>query len=126
MIVGLGIDASAVERCLNKGEHFVKKFFHPDEYERWKSMEESAPEIRAQFLASRFAVKEAYAKARGTGFCAQVVPCEINTVTDSLGKPQVRLSGATLESHPQGCSIHVSITHEKPLAIAVVIIEKEG
>ncbi len=126
MITGLGIDATSVERCLDKGEHFVKKYFHPDEYERWKSLETAAPGIRAQFLASRFAVKEAYAKARGTGFCESVVPCEINTVTDSLGKPRIELCGATLEGHPEGCTVHVSLTHEKPLAIAVVILEKEG
>ncbi len=126
MIMGLGVDATSVQRCLNKEEHFVKRFFHSEEYEHWKALESSAPEIRAQFLASRFAVKEAYAKARGTGFCTDVIPCEINTITDSAGKPGIRLYGRTLESHPQGCSIHVSITHEKALAIAVVIIEKEN
>lgn len=126
MIKGLGVDATSVQRCLNKEEHFVKKFFHSDEYEHWKELQSSAPAIRAQFLASRFAVKEAYAKARGTGFCADVIPCEINTVKDKSGKPEVRLYGRTLASHPQGCAVHVSITHEDALAIAVVIIEKES
>lgn len=126
MIYGLGVDATSIQRCLNKDEHFVKKYFHGDEYERWKELEVSSPGLRAQFLASRFAVKEAYAKARGTGFCADVVPCEINTVTDRDGKPEVRLFGKTLASHPAGCTVHVSVTHEDTLAIAVVIIEKES
>ncbi len=122
MILGLGIDSTSIERCLNKEEHFVRKYFHSDEYKTWSTL--SGSEIKAQFLSSRFAVKEAYAKARGTGFCENVVPSEINTVSGSNGKPEIQLCGRTLQTHPQNTKIHVSITHEKPLSTAIVIIEE--
>ena len=126
MICGIGIDAASIERAGRLDRHAVEKIFHPLEVERYSALENAAQSVRSQFLASRFAVKEAYAKARGTGFCENVIPCEICTTEDENGKPEVHLYGRTAQHHPANQIIHVTITHQKPLALAVVILEQEG
>ena len=125
MICGLGIDAASIERTGRLDEHAVSRIFHPEEVEQYKQLGSAVKSVRDQFLASRFAVKEAYAKARGLGFASTIVPCEICTCKDENGKPYVKLEGKTLENHPKDQVIHVSITHQEPLAIAIVILEKE-
>lgn len=126
MICGIGIDATSIDRTGRLNAHAVEKIFHPLEVEQYRSLADAAQSVRNQFLASRFAVKEAYAKARGTGFTEDIIPSEICTLKDKNGRPFVRLYGRTLEHHPEDEKIHVSITHQEPLALAVVILEKEG
>ena len=123
MICGIGIDAASIERTGRLDGHAISRIFHPDEVARYNSLDSAAKGVRDQFLASRFAVKEAYAKARGLGFCEIIVPSQICTCEDAQGKPYIKLSGRTGEHHPANQSIHVSITHQEPLAIAVVILE---
>jgi len=123
MICGIGIDAASIERTGRLDEHAINRIFHPDEVAQYKSLNSAAKSVRDQFLASRFAVKEAYAKARGLGFCQDIVPAEICTCEDPLGKPYIKLCGRTGENHPANQNIFVSITHQEPLAVAVVILE---
>lgn len=123
MILGIGVDAVSIERASRLGNAFTKRWFSPSENDELAALSDAALEIRAQFIASRFAVKEAYAKARGTGFCQNVVPSEISVSKDGNGKPCVVLSGRTAEG-TQGQRVNVSITHEAPLAIAFVTIEE--
>ena len=125
MICGIGLDAASIERTGRLDEHAVNRIFHPSEVARYKELASAAKGVRDQFLASRFAVKEAYAKARGLGFCDVIVPNEICTCEDKLGKPFIKLVGKTLEHHPKDQNIFVSITHQEPLALAVVILESE-
>ena len=122
MILGLGIDAVALERVKKLSAHTLEKIYNVDELEEYKALENAHEDIKAQYLASRFAVKEAYAKARGTGFCETVIPNEIKTVKEEGGRPSIVLCGKTLDNAPM-TAIHVSITHEAPLAIATVILE---
>ena len=122
MILGTGIDAVNIERVKKLQGRTLEKLFNPEELEQYHALETAHEDVRAQFLASRFAVKEAYAKARGTGFCATVVPNEISTLKEEDGRPYVQLSGKTLDNAPH-CVIHLTITHEEPLAIAMVILE---
>ena len=125
MISGIGIDAVSLERVKKLNAHFLEKVYNQRELEEYALLEKAHEDIKAQFLASRFAVKEAYAKARGTGFCEHVVPKDIFVEKDAQGRPFVGLSGVTLDNAP--CeAIHLSITHESPLAIAMVILEKNG
>ena len=126
MICGIGIDAASIERTGRLDEHAINRIFHPDEVAHFKEMNSAAKSVRDQFLASRFAVKEAYAKARGLGFCQDIVPSQICVCEDSLGKPFIKLCGRTEEMHPTDQTIFVSITHQEPLAVAVVILESEG
>lgn len=122
MILGTGIDAVGIQRVKNLGEAFINKVYSPVEIEQYKALENAHEDIRAQFLASRFAVKEAYAKARGTGFSDIVIPSDITTCSDDSGRPFIELSGKTLDNAPLSV-IHLTLTHEMPLAIAMVVLE---
>ena len=124
MILGIGVDAVSIERAGKLSGRTLEKIFNETELEEYKDLETAHPDIKAQFLASRFAVKEAYAKARGTGFCDIVVPNEIRTAREENGRPCVVLCGKTLDNAPKA-AVHLSITHEKPLAIAMVVLESE-
>ena len=124
MILGIGVDAVSIERAGKLSGRTLEKIFNETELEEYKDLETAHPDIKAQFLASRFAVKEAYAKARGTGFCDIVVPNEIRTAREEDGRPCVVLCGKTLDNAPKA-TVHLSITHEKPLAIAMVVLESE-
>ncbi len=122
MILGLGLDAANIDRFSNPVEGLVKRILSPSEIVEYNALKDSSSKVRAAFLASRFAVKEAYAKARGTGFCADVSPVEISTVHDAFGKPSIELCGRTKDTAIPA-KIILSLTHEEPLAVAVVIIE---
>ncbi len=122
MILGTGIDAVGIERVKKLGDAFIEKVYSQAEREQYNALSNAHEDIRAQFLASRFAVKEAYAKARGTGFCDIVNPNEITTCKDDGGRPYIELSGKTLDNAPLSV-IHLTLTHEMPLAIAMVILE---
>lgn len=124
MIVGTGIDAVNINRSKKLNSDFITRWYHADEIKEYEKLSGAHEDIRAQFLASRFAVKEAYAKARGTGFGSSVIPSEICTCKDKNGKPFIKLYGTTLKNAGKE-NIHLTITHEDPLAIAMVILEEE-
>ena len=80
---------------------------------------------RFECYAARFAVKEALAKALGTGIGEFVSFGEIEIIHDSLGKPEVRLCGGTLEYFTRNfpdMQIDVSLSHTAALALATVLI----
>jgi holo-[acyl-carrier protein] synthase len=79
---------------------------------------------RSQFLASRFAAKEALVKALGTGFRG-ISPSEIAVKVNAIGKPEIGLEAGILERLGfDSIVIHLSLTHEGPLAIAFVVVEE--
>ncbi len=121
MILGIGIDMTEIERI---GKACEKQAFLLRVYTQ---KEREICGGRAASLAGRFAVKEAFAKALGTGF-RDISFREIETVRDELGKPEVRLTGrAEAAAKALGCKrIHVSITHTKTTAAAVVVLEGEA
>ena len=122
--MGIGVDAVSIERTKKLSPRALQKMFSPAELEAYSKLENAHEDVKAQFLASRFAVKEAYSKARGTGFNAVVVPNEITTAKEKDGRPYVVLSGKTLDNAPRSV-IHLSLTHEMPLAIAMVVLETD-
>ena len=122
MILGTGIDAVSIQRAKKLQGRVLQKIFNASELAEYEALANAHEDIRAQFLASRFAVKEAYAKARRTGFNSVVIPNEIITRKEADGRPYVELCGKTLDNAPH-CVIHLSLTHEEPLAIAMVILE---
>lgn len=121
MILGIGIDMTEIERIEKACEKqaFFLRIYTPVEQELYGGKPAS--------LAARFAVKEAVVKAFGTGF-RDIAPAEIETVSDELGKPVVRLYGeAAKKSEEMGCKqIHVSITHTKTTAAAMVVLEGDA
>jgi len=115
MIVGIGIDIIELARIEKFVEH--EKFIDRILTEKEKNLLARLSERRrVEFLAGRFAAKEAYAKALGTGIGKNVSFQDIEIMNDEYGKPIVI---STLDEH----RIHVSISHSRDYAIAQVIIE---
>ena len=129
MIVGLGSDLCNIERIQNSldrfGERFIARVF--TDVERAKA--ERRPFTRAGTYAKRFAAKEAYAKAVGTGFKRGVYMKDIGVANLPSGAPTLVLSGGAKERldalTPAGHAalVHLTMTDDHPFAMAVVIIE---
>ena len=123
-IYGIGIDLCEIERVeesLDKlGERFADKILAPQEKSQFLSHK-----FKGRYLAKRFAAKEAFAKALGTGIAEGVILPDIEVINDAKGKPSIHVHGEALEKVKQiaGASIHLSISDEKDYAIAQVIIE---
>ncbi len=124
MIAGLGIDIVDVERIaekLNKGAGFRDLVFSANEI----AYCENKPN-KFEHYAARFAAKEAFFKALGTGWLNGTAFNEVEIFNNELGKPGVVLLGETnITISAMGITnIMVSLTHIKTAASAVVIIEK--
>ena len=129
MIVGLGSDLCNIERIQNSldrfGDRFVNRVF--TDVERAKA--ERRPFTRAGTYAKRFAAKEAFSKAVGTGFRRGVFMKDIGVVNLPSGAPTLALAGGAKERLdalvPTGhaARIHLTMTDDHPFALAVVVIE---
>ena len=129
MIIGLGSDLCNIERIRNSldrfGERFLNRVF--TDIERAKA--ETRPFTRAGTYAKRFAAKEAFSKAVGTGFKAGVFMKDIGVVNMRSGAPTLALTGGAAERLakliPAGheAMIHLTLTDDHPWAQAFVIIE---
>jgi len=123
MIIGIGCDIISVpriQRAMQRNERFAEKLFTPAEIAYCQS--KASP---WQSYAARFAAKEAVMKALGTGWDGKVNWLDIEVQSDSLGNPQLILSGgARLVAEQQGITnIQLSLSHEKEQALAFVIME---
>ncbi len=95
MIFGIGIDiieVPRVEKLTQKEDKFVKKIFTQTEIDYCRKFRNGS-----QNFAGRFAVKEAFLKAMGTGLSNGLKFNEIETINDKLGKPEIFLLGKTKE-----------------------------
>lgn len=129
MIIGLGSDLCNIERIRNSlaryGERFERRVFTPIEIAK----ADKRPFTRAETLAKRFAAKEAFSKAVGTGFKAGVFMKDIGVVNLPSGAPTLALSGgakARLDAlTPPGATlfVHLTLTDDHPWAQAFVILE---
>lgn len=122
MILGIGIDVIQVERIRRWATipGLYERYFHPQELEMARRNGENA----VLSLAARFAAKEAFGKALGTGLYG-IQLRDINVVNDPHGKPELVLEGRALEIFRQlgGKKVHVSLTHEEDYALAMVVLE---
>jgi holo-[acyl-carrier protein] synthase len=123
MILGTGIDIIEVERIsqrVGRDSGFRELVFSKAEMEYC-----DARTTRFEHYAARFAAKEAFLKAVGRGLDSGLLLNEIEVIHESNGKPAIRLSGET-ERQLAGLeirSIHISLSHLKSIATAVVILE---
>ncbi len=124
MIYGIGTDiveVARIEQSLARfGDAFAKRILTETEY-----LEYELSQVKARFLAKRFAAKEAFGKALGTGLRAPVSMQQIGVGHNDLGKP-VLVLGEELQRWVDERGIrfmHVSISDEKALAVAFVILE---
>ena len=128
MIVGLGSDLADIRRIQETldrfGERFIQRCFTDLERARSEKKQD-----RAASYAKRFAAKEACAKALGTGINRGVFWRDMGVVNLRSGRPTMALTGGAAarlaELTPPGCEpvIHITLTDDHPMALAVVIIE---
>lgn len=125
MIYGIGTDIVAMRRVAAAwerfGERFAARILAPEECAEFSG--HAAP---ARFLAKRFAAKEAFAKAFGSGVRAPATLHNIRVTHDALGKPLLAFHPAlAAELERRGIRHHhLSLSDEEEMAVAFVILEK--
>ncbi len=124
MIFGIGTDIVEVARIeasiAQFGDDFAKRILADSDFESYLKSQ-----IKSRFLAKRFAAKEAFSKALGTGLRAPCTFQNIEVSHDDLGKP-ILLLAPELQAFMQAKNIaqtHISISDEKNLAAAFVVLE---
>jgi holo-[acyl-carrier protein] synthase len=126
VIYGIGIDIvepQRIARLAEKyGERFARRVLTPLE---WPAFQRTVRPVL--FLANRFAAKEAFSKAMGTGFRYPVTLQCISVIQNSAGKPGLAFH-PRLEEFVRSRGIvrhHVTISDERALACACVVLEAE-
>jgi holo-[acyl-carrier protein] synthase len=124
VIIGVGIDIVEVERLaekLDRSAELKAKVFSEAEIKFCEAQQD-----KSQHFGARFAAKEAFLKATGKGLTLGHELSDIEIISDALGKPMIKLNGAfaVLALEHKWNKIHVSLTHVKSMASAVVIIEE--
>ena len=128
MIIGIGTDLVEIKRIedlLNRHkDRFMKRVFTPIEITTALAL--SRP---AASLAKRFAAKEAFVKALGTGFSQEILLTEVEVYNEATGQPRLRLYGAAqriLHHRLEGFQkeiLHLSLSDTQTQALAFVVIE---
>ncbi|MCX8055494.1 MAG: holo-ACP synthase [Ignavibacteria bacterium] len=125
MIFGIGTDIIEVERIKNAiekyGERFLRRIFTNEEIEYCEEFNEK------KFLhyAARFAVKESFSKAIGTGITQGFKFNEVGIINERNGKPVVVLDGGMKEKYEK-YRIDVSISHTEHYAVAFIVMSDEN
>jgi len=124
MIVGIGTDVVSIERIAGvlerHGERFLNRILTPEERKRY-----DRTRAKASHLAKRWAAKEAFSKAIGTGIHAPFTWHSITVTRNAKGKPGIEPSAA-MQKHLKklgvtGC--HISLTDDGDVAMAFVVLE---
>lgn len=116
MIYGIGTDIEDIARFYKyfDKDNYLQKIYTQKEIAMFKTI--TNPRRKAEFLASRYAVKEAISKALGVGISKHFSFKDVEVLKDELGKPYVIY---------KDFNIHLSISHTKAIAMAFVVIEKK-
>ena len=129
MIIGLGSDLCNIERIASSLERFGARFTNRVFTDVENAKAARRPHTQAGTYAKRFAAKEAFSKAVGTGFKRGVFMKDIGVVNAPSGAPTLALTGgakARLEElTPPGhtVTVHLTLTDDHPWAQAFVILE---
>lgn len=116
MITGIGIDIVEIERIatlVNKHPKFVNRILTKREQHIYERLSDKR---QIEFLAGRFAAKEAFSKAVGTGIGKELSFLDIEIVTDQVGRPLI--------IQPVTEGVFLSISHSREYAVAQVVIEQ--
>lgn len=112
MIKGIGTDIISIQR-ISLEDAFVRRILTTSEIKLLESL--SSTQRKQEFLAGRFAAKEALMKALGTGIGTSSFH-DFTILPDELGQPHCDL---------EGYRVHLSISHDAGFAIAFAVIEDE-
>ena len=130
-IYGIGTDLVQVSRVAGVMERtkgrFAEKVLGADELRVYQARKARSEVRGLAFLATRFSAKEAFSKAMGTGLRHPVRWRHIIVGHDRLGKPEFRYSSALqplIDS--RSCRAHLSITDERSMACALVVLESSA
>jgi holo-[acyl-carrier protein] synthase len=124
MISGIGVDIVAVERFRtfidNGNNAIIERLFTPDERSKCMGRKDAA-----SCFAARFAAKEAFLKALGSGLRDGITWQEMEVSNDCLGKPELILAGKAAEQFhfKRLTGIHLSLSHDGGNAVAMVVLE---
>lgn len=127
MIVGNGIDLVEIERIaalMKRQSRAVKRLLTLQEQ---SLLEGKAEGRKVEFIAGRFAAKEAAAKALGTGIGSMLSFLDMEVLPDEWGKPEMKLDPEVfrrLGRDPSRMRIHLSIAHSTSHAMAQVLVEE--
>ena len=127
-VLGIGVDVVDLVRFRRTlddlGDRFVERIFTTSE----AAYAARSDRRYAERLAARFAAKEAFGKATGRGMTEATRWREIEVVHDARGRPGIELHGET-RKFARGLgvtSIHLSLSHDGPVAEALVVLEGAG
>jgi holo-[acyl-carrier protein] synthase len=125
MIYGIGtdiIEVARIEKVMERDIGFRDKIFTPGEIAYCETKKH-----KFENYAARFSAKEAFLKAIGTGWRFGIRFADIDVFHDDLGKPFIRVTGKAKEliTDLSISKIHVSLSHLKEMATAIVILECE-
>lgn len=122
MIIGIGTDIIEVSRIKESIEKYQEKFlsrvFTPTEIEYCNNFNEK----KYLHLAARFAAKEAFSKAIGTGIAEGFKLNEFGVLNDAKGKPTAQFFGSFVEKY-KDITVSISLSHIVDYATAFVIVE---
>ncbi|MCM0082339.1 holo-[acyl-carrier-protein] synthase [Geomonas sp. Red32] len=125
MIYGTGVDIVEIgrfQRFQEQGNDAIfQRIFTREEIDYC-----SGKKLSAQHYALRFAAKESFLKALGTGLRDGLSWQDMEVANDALGKPELRLTGRALELFNQAglTACHLSLSHDAGCAVAMVILER--
>jgi len=118
MIFGIGLDLVELEQIrqtLERQPRIVKRVLTAEEQNRFHTLSDKR---QLEYLAGRFAAKEAFVKAFGTGIGADVSWLDLEVLNEASGRPVM--------TGPFEGTIHLSITHSDHYAAAQVLLEKRS
>lgn len=131
MIIGIGTDIIGMERigrllAGSRGESFVRRVLTEEERKLAAGKKVHATRY-VEFVAGRWAVKEAVSKAFGCGIGERLSFQDIEVLPDELGGPRCAIAAAAWPrlGHPDGAvRVHVSISHSDGWASAFAVAER--
>lgn len=129
MILAIGSDLCNIARIQNSLDRFADRFLNRVFTDVEKAKAARRPYTMAGTLAKRFAAKEAFSKAVGTGFKAGVFMKDIGVVNARSGAPTLALTGgaavrlAAITPAGYEAFVHLTLTDDHPWAQAFVVIE---
>ncbi|MBA4544131.1 MULTISPECIES: holo-ACP synthase [Thermoactinomyces] len=123
MIRGIGTDLVELERIEEIGVHRLARRILT---ERERTLKPEQPGRELEYIAGRFAAKEAVAKALGTGIGGNCSFLDIEILNDHKGKPCVFLSESAFAAifADKEIAVHLSISHSRQYAMAMAVIEE--
>ncbi|CAM3496450.1 holo-ACP synthase [Bordetella sputigena] len=130
-IAGIGLDLiriDRIERALQRhGDRFAEKVLGEQELAKFHARRARDPRRGVRFLATRFAVKEAFSKAIGLGMRMPMAWRRVQTLNAPGGRPVLVLSPELLAWYePRFGAAHVSLTDETDMAAAYVVVERRA